>query len=190
MGRTTSRIVTLVDDLQEQHGSRLSRLDPLLADSSPLPEAGPDDVLLEVPGGRGLARVVRADPATLDGTWNAAKRHVLIARVGAGDPAAVMDTLLSRWSTIVHARLVHARPGEAESAAVLTWPSRDVGLVPTFLAHGLAPRMVLAIRLAGRDCPDAAADVVVRRATEADVDAVVAMEVELVRWNQKLGQMT
>jgi hypothetical protein len=64
-----------------------------------------------------------------------------------------------------------------------------VAQVPVFLAHGLAPRMVLAIRLAGRDTPEGARDVVVRRATEADVDTAVAMELDLVRWNQTLGQM-
>ena len=172
-------------NLQEQHGKRLSRLDPLLPDSLPLPEAGPQDDRLEVAGGSGLARLVRADPTTLDGTWNPAERHVLIARIGADEPATVMDTLLARWS-----KMVHARAAEPDSAAVLTWPSRDVVLAPTFLAHGLAPRSVLAIRLAGRDSPDGAPHVVVRRATEADVDAVVAMELELVRWNQMLGQMT
>ncbi len=175
----------MVDSLQEQHGRRLSRLDPLLPASVRLPECGPEDVQLEVPGGSGLARVVRADPTTLDGTWNPAERHVLAARIGADDPAGAMDALLSRWS-----QTVRARAGSAESAAVLTWPSRDVELIPTLLAHGLAPRVVLAVRLAGRDSPDGAAGVVVRRATEADLDAAVAMELELVRWNQTLGQMT
>lgn len=172
-------------NLQEQHGKRLSRLDPLLPDSVPFPEAGPQDERLEVAGGSGLARLIRADPTTLDGTWNPPERHVLIAHVGEDEPATVMDTLLSRWS-----KIVHARAGEPESAAVLTWPSRDVALTPTFLAHGLAPGSVLAIRLAGRGSPDGATHVVVRRATEADVDTVVAMELELVRWNQMLGQMT
>jgi GNAT superfamily N-acetyltransferase len=174
-----------VGNLQEQHGRRLSRLDPLLPESAPLREAGPEDILLEVPGGCGLARLIRADPTTLDSTWHPAERHALIARIGEDEPAAVMDTLLSRWS-----KTVRARAGEAESAAVLTWPSRDLVLTPTFLAHGLAPRLVLAIRLSGRDSPDGTAQVVVRRATEADVDAVVAMELALVRWNQMLGQMT
>jgi GNAT superfamily N-acetyltransferase len=166
-------------------GNRLSRLDSLLPESVPLPDAGPDDVRLEVPGGSGLARVLRADPTTLDGTWNPAERHVLGARIGSDDPAAAMDALLCRWS-----ETVHARAGESDSAAVLTWPSRDVVLTPTFLAHGLAPRVVLAIRLAGRESPEGATDVVVRRATDADLDAAVAMERELVRWNQVLGQMT
>jgi GNAT superfamily N-acetyltransferase len=173
------------DDLQEQHNRRLRLLDPLLPDGVPLPEAGPEDVRLEVRGGGGLARLVRADPATLDGTWNPAERHMLIARTGADEPAAVMDALLSGWS-----RTVHARAGGAESAAVLTWPSRDVVLTPTFLAHGLAARLVLAIRVARRDSPRGATHVVVRKATEADVDTLVAMELELVRWNQMLGQMT
>jgi GNAT superfamily N-acetyltransferase len=174
-----------VDDPQEQHDRRLSRVDPLLPDTPPLPEPGPEDHRLEVAGGIGLTRLVRADPATLDGTWNPAERHALVARVGADEPAAVMDNLLSQW-----ARIVRGRAGAADSAAVLTWPSRDVVMTPTFLAHGLAPRLVLAIRLAGRDSPEGAGDVVVRRATGADVDEVVALELELVRWNQTLGQMT
>ena len=129
--------------------------------------------------------MVRADPATLDATWNPAERYLLMARIGAEDPAAVLDTLLSRWSNTVR-----ARAGEVASAAVLTWPSRDVEMTPTFLAHGLAPRLVLAIRLAGRDSPDGATGVVVRRATEADLGTVVGFELDLVRWNQTLGQMT
>jgi GNAT superfamily N-acetyltransferase len=128
----------------------------------------------------------RADPATLERTWNPAERHMLTARIGEQEPAAAMDTLLSSWATTVR-----ARAGDAESAAVLTWPSRDVALIPTFLAHGLAPRSVLAIRLAGQGLsPGSTTPVVVRRATEADVDTVVAMELDLVRWNQVLGQMT
>src|SRR5690242_147213 len=93
-----------MDDPQERHSERLRRLDPLLAGSPPLPEAGPDDVRLEIPGGVGLARLVRADPTTLDGTWNPAERHLLIARIGADEPAAAMDALLSRWSQTVRAR--------------------------------------------------------------------------------------
>ena len=174
-----------MDTLQERHNRRLRLLDPLLPDFPPLPEAGPEDVRLDVPDGGGLARLVRADPATLDGTWNPAERHILMARVGADEPVAVMDALLSDWS-----RTVRARAGAAESAAVVTWPSRDVVLIPTFLAHGMTPRLVLAIRLAGRDSPPGGTQVVVRRATEADVDTLVAMELELIRWNQTLGQMT
>jgi hypothetical protein len=128
-----SRIVELVDNLQERHARRLSRLDPLLPDSGP-PEAGPDGVELDVPGGRGLARVIRANPDTLESTWHPAERHVLVARVGEDEPAAVLDALLSRWSDSVRTRAV-----DADSAAELTWPSPDVELTPTLSAHGLAP---------------------------------------------------
>jgi GNAT superfamily N-acetyltransferase len=169
---------------QEHYGERLSRLDPLLPDIPPLPEPGPEDHRLDVAGGSALARVVRADPTTLDATWNPAERHVLMARVAGEKPAAAMDALLSDWS-----KLVQAHATEPDSAAVLTWPSRDLALTSTFLAHGLVPSSVLAIRLAGRQSPDGAPDLVVRRATEADLDAVVALELELVRWNKVLGQM-
>jgi GNAT superfamily N-acetyltransferase len=176
-----------MDAIEEQHIGRLRRLDPLLPERMPLPVAGPDDVELAVPGGAALARVVRADPATLAATWYPAERHVLIARAGADDPAAVMDTLLARWT-----EAVLAGGGDTESSAGLTWPSRDILLTPTFLAHGLMPTMVLAIRLAGRPSPepDTATGIVVRRTTDADLDATVALELELVRWNQMLGQMT
>src|SRR5262249_6011574 len=100
--------------MHEQHGKRLSGLDSLLPVVVPLPETGRKDVELEVPGGQGRARLVRADPATLDGTWNPAERHMLIARIGEQEPAASMDALLAQWSTVVH-----DRAGEAESAAVL-----------------------------------------------------------------------
>jgi|RhiMethySRZTD1v2_1073278.scaffolds.fasta_scaffold01293_14 GNAT superfamily N-acetyltransferase len=172
-------------DVDEQHSGRVRRLDPLLPQRMPLPVAEPDDVELAVPGGAALSRVIRADPATLAATWYPAERHLLIARVGADDPVTAMDTLLARWSEAV---LVGA--GESGSAAGITWPSRDILLTPTFLAHGLMPTMVLAIRLAGRPSPSGRTDVVVRRATDADLDATVALELELVRWNQMLGQMT
>lgn len=175
-----------MEKLHELHGHRLRRLDSLLPDFAPLSEPGPDDAELDVPGGQGLARLVRADPATLDGTWNPAERHVLTARIGADDPAAALDTLLSRWSETVHAQA----GDEPDSAAVLTWPSRDIAMTPVLLAHGLVPRLVLAVRLAGRDSPDGATDVTVRQATEADVDTAAALELELVRWNQEMGQMT
>jgi GNAT superfamily N-acetyltransferase len=170
-------------DLQEQHGSRLRRLDALLPVSAAL-VPGPADVRLDVPGGTGVARVVRPDPATLQATWHPAQRHVLTARIGTDDPVAAMDALLSAWSETVR-RTAEA----AESSAVLTWPARDVELIPVLLAHGLSPRDVQAIRLAGRDCPDGAGGVAVRRAGEADVDTLVALELQLVRWNQTLGQM-
>jgi GNAT superfamily N-acetyltransferase len=178
-----------MDNVEEQHVGRVRRLDPLLPQSMPLPVAGPDDVELAVPGGAALARLVRADPATLAATWYPPERHVLIARVGADDPVAAMDALLARWTEAVRAR-ASGTGSAADSAAVLTWPSRDILPTPTFLTHGLMPAMVLAIRLAGRPSPDGPTDVVVRRATDADLDATVALELELVRWNQMLGQMT
>lgn len=55
-----------------------------------------------------------------------------------------MDTLLSRWASLVPSRVV-----ASDSAASISWPSRDAALVPVFLAHGLAPQSVLAIRRPG-----------------------------------------
>ena len=172
-------------DTRDEHDTRLGLLDPLLPASRQLPVPGPGDVALEVAGGRGLARLVKADPSTLEATWNPAEQHVLTAHVGGDDPVASMAALLVRW-----AEVVRDRAGNSDSAAALTWPSRDVAMTRLFLHHGLAPASVLAIRPAGRVSPVGTTDVVVRRSTGADVETAVALELELVRWNQRLGQMT
>jgi len=168
----------------DEHNERLRGIDPLLPSAAPLPEPGPADVLLEVSGGVGFARLVRADLSTLDGTWNPAERHVLLARIGADDPVAAMDALLSRWRDVVHATIE-----DAESSAIVTWPARDVAMTRLFLDRALAPRGVFAVRMAGRPMPQADRLTVVRPITDADVDAAAALELELVRMNQQLGQM-
>ena len=181
-GRSYDPVMT---EPRDGHDARLNLLDPLLPRSRPLPEPGPDDVALETTGGGGLARLVRADPSTLEATWNPAERHLLTVHVGGDDPVASMAVLLELW-----AEVVRDRAGDCDSAAMLTWPSRDVAMTRLFLHHGLAPASVLAIRPAGRDSPAGATQAVVRRATGADVEIAVALELDLVRWNQQLGQMT
>ena len=62
------------------------------------------------------------------------------------DVAAALDGLLGLWR--VHLAGV---PGadDPDSAAVITWPSRDVDGVRTLLRRGFAPRGVVAARAAG-----------------------------------------
>ena len=61
--------------------------------------------------------------------------------------AAALDELLALWR--VH---LAGLPGadDPDSAAVVSWPSRDVDGIATLLRRGFAPRSVVAARPAGR----------------------------------------
>jgi hypothetical protein len=90
-----------------------------------------------------------------------------------------LDILLSRWPD--HLDQVHDADGP-DTAAVVTWPSRDVAGAAALLRHGLAPLAGVAVRttwrlrrpeVSGRGGP--AADVQIRRAGAADVDDVTRL---------------
>jgi GNAT superfamily N-acetyltransferase len=70
---------------------------------------------------------------------------------------------------------------------VITWPSRDAGGVPALLRHGFAPLAVVAARTARPPRPTAPADPQIRRAGPADVEAVTALGVQLVRYDAQFG---
>lgn len=86
--------------------------------------------------------------------------------------------------------------GEPDSAAVVTWPSRDIGGVKTLPCHGFAPLAVIAARPAGR-CPGgpppatgvsrqrdhSQSDVSLRRAEAADIDALVSLGLGVIRFD-------
>jgi GNAT superfamily N-acetyltransferase len=92
-------------------------------------------------------------------------------------------------------------PGTAQpdTAAVVTWPSRDVGGIAALVRHGLAPFGVVAARTTGRRPERAAAasggaeptnaagaerrDLRIRRATPADIDTVVRLGTEVIRFD-------
>jgi GNAT superfamily N-acetyltransferase len=76
----------------------------------------------------------------------------------------------------------------ADTAAMITWPSRDVTGVRALLKHGLQPITVLAARAAGRPVPDGAdPGVHIRKAGPADLDAVTEMEMGVIRWDAQFG---
>lgn len=166
------------------HNQRLIAVDPLLAAAPPLPDLGPDDALLACPGGLGLASPSRPDPDTLAATWRAAEQHILRARVGAPDPAAAMADLLARWRAEVAAR---ARPGDRDSEAAVTWPSRDAVMTKLFLSYGLAPLTVVAARHAGQPGATGGDGVAVRSLDGGDVDAATALWLEQVRWDAQFN---
>jgi GNAT superfamily N-acetyltransferase len=176
--------------ISEQVAARLAAIDPLLpAPAIPagcgaeLAVSGPDGSTVAL----GTCEHWAGEPGSLELTWGAARRFQLTPQVAGPDVAAALDGLLARW----HNHLA-AVPGAAEedTAVVVTWPTRDVGGAKPLLRHGLAPRAVIAARTAGRRPPAAvpvAPDVRIRRAGPADLDAVVRLGMETIRYDAHFG---
>lgn len=185
--------------------SRWQALDPLL----PAPAAVAADVLAAGGGHAILAEVGDQQVAagtcdhwagsldSLDLTWGAARRFRLAAEVAGPDVASSLDTLLSRWRE--HLDRVEGAD-DVDSSAVLTWPSRDVAGVKTLFRHGFAPLAVIAARLTsapsaavgtGRDRDTAVpAGVTIRRATTADIDDVVRLGLDVIRYDALVSGVT
>jgi GNAT superfamily N-acetyltransferase len=138
--------------------ARWRAIDSLLPD--PVPEAGavPGDkdahcgASLAVGAGGNLAafgtcRHTEPDAAEIGLSWGMARRFELAPRVVGPGTAAALDRLIDLWRD--HLSDV---PGsdEDDTAAVITWPSRDIEGVAALQRHGLRPLAVAAIRAARR----------------------------------------
>jgi GNAT superfamily N-acetyltransferase len=188
-----------VNSVMPELTRRWQAIDRLL----PAPKAeGPDcgaTLVVAAPGGQPVAtgRCEHWDggPEELDLAWGAALRFQLTAWTAGPDLEDAMDRLLSVWRDHL-AGLPEA--GGVDTAAVVTWPCRDVAGVPALLRHGLAPFGVVAARLPGSDAhragpsageaESADADAArqglrIRRATLADIDTVVRMGMEVIRFD-------
>jgi GNAT superfamily N-acetyltransferase len=174
------------------HNRRLRGLDPLVPEVPALrpPAQG---VSLAAADGVGVVVRNRPDPQTLDATWTTALEERITLRIGERDPAATMAELLSGW-------VARRSPvDEADSSAIVSWPSRDTTMTPVFLRHGLVPKSAVAVRpvraVAVRPAPSVApvpdpdGGVTIRAAGPADLDAAAALQLELIRWDQQFGAM-
>ncbi|HTT52748.1 MAG TPA: GNAT family N-acetyltransferase [Streptosporangiaceae bacterium] len=161
---------------------RWAGIDPLL----PAPPVQPDGDLLAVPGAAGRCAHWAGEPGSLDLAWGAARQFRLDPLVAGPDVRAGLDRLLTRWRGHLA-----GLPGTAEdgTAAVLTWPSRDIAGARVLLDHGLIPLAVIAARPAGRGSRPAAAGpgVRIRGAGPADLDSVVALGMETIRYDAHFG---
>jgi hypothetical protein len=171
------------------------------------------------PAAAGTCDHLEGAPDSLDLTWGAARRFHLRARVPGPDVGNGLDQLLSRWRD--HLAREPGADGE-DTAAIVTWPSRDIDGVGALLRHGFAPLAVIAARPTsrppggrddgppgGRDGPPAGParpagggagagqvsgaarpDLRVRRAGSADIDAVVRLGLEVIRFDAHFGGVT
>lgn len=147
-------IGAVVQEVSAAVGRRWRELDPLLP--SPPGQIEPDAEWLVAdgrdgrPAGFAVCRHVRVPDNALEQTWGAAAKFVLRPRVMSGDATGrdmqgVLGGLLGQWSDHL-AGLPSAHADD--SAALVTWPSRDPAGVLPLIRHGLQPFTVLAARRA------------------------------------------
>jgi GNAT superfamily N-acetyltransferase len=175
-----------------QVARRRQALDPLLPEPSVPPEgcgqlftAGPADAPTAV------ARCSHwtGEPGTLEMCWGAARRFGLTAQVAGPDVTGGLDALLSAWRGHLA-----AQPGldDPDTAATVSWPSRDVEGVAALLHHGLRPMAVVAVRPGRSRLGQQEAlppGLRIRRAGPADLDMVVPLEHEVVRYDAWFGEV-
>jgi GNAT superfamily N-acetyltransferase len=114
-----------------------------------------------------------------------ATRFMLTVRLREADARPTMDVLLERWGEHL-ASLPEA--DAADTAAMITWPSREDSGVRALLEHGMQPIEVIAARPARRTvaAPDVAG-VTIREAGPGDVEAVTEMAVRVIAYDARFG---
>jgi GNAT superfamily N-acetyltransferase len=212
--------------LNAQAGRRWQAIDPLLpvpGDKSPGCGAR---LVVDGAGGQPAASGTcvhrQGVPGSLDLTWGAARGFQLTVRLAGPDAANALDQLLSLWRD--HLARVPGADGE-DTAAIVSWPSRDIDGAGALLRHGLAPLAVVAARTttrhpagladgaplqaessaglaygapwragviegAGQVTGTSRQDLRIRRAGPADIDAVVRLGLEVIRFDAHFGSVT
>jgi GNAT superfamily N-acetyltransferase len=170
-------------------GERRRSLDPLLPGpgstpegcSAPLTADGHDGHL----AGFGVCdhHVIPAD--SLEQSMGMALRFELTLRLPEPDTSQAMDLLLARWREHLSG-LPEAAGGD--TAAVITWPSREISGVRALLGHGMQPIEVTAARPARRAAiaPNVPG-LVIREAGPGDLEAATEMMVALIAHEELFG---
>ena len=130
---------------------RWQEIDPLLPEPGPLPPGcGAEFTIAGGTGERAAAATcahAEAAPGSLDTAWGTARRFELAPQITGPDIGGTLDRLLGQWRDHLA-----GLPGtdSQDTAAVVTWPSRDIDGVKALVRRGFAPRAVVAARTAGR----------------------------------------
>ena len=185
-----------VDDINRAVGQRWQGLDQMLPGRADLPEGCAAPLVASGtngrPAGLGICRHEHVPADTLNQTWGTAGRFSLILRMREPDASAALDDLLGQWRGHL-AGLPEA--GAEDTAAMISWPSRDVSGVNALLRHGMQALTVIAARPAApAGSPDgghrAGGDrqgLVIREAGPADLDAVTELEMGVIRYDTHFG---
>ena len=183
-----------VDEINRAVGRRWQGLDRLLPPRAELPEGCAAPLVTTGANGRpaGLAscRHEHVPAGTLNQTWGTAHRFSLIARLREADTSAALDDLLGQWRDHLAGL---PGTGADDTAAMITWPARDVSGVDTLLRHGLQPITVIAVRPARPGPADPGPgptgdeSLVIREAGPADLDTVTEFEMGVIRYDALFG---
>ena len=183
---------------------RWQAIDPLLPAPGLPPGGCGAELAVTGPGGRltaiGTCEHWQGTPGSLELTWGAASRFRLTARTAGPDAEGALDELIALWR--IHLASV-PEAGAGDTAAVVTWPARDVSGPRPLLRHGLAPHAVIAARPAGRQGAGQALagepagqgwlpaavppGLQIRQAGPADIETVVRLGMETVRFDAHFG---
>jgi len=185
--------VTTARQLLAAQAARFGALDPLLPRAGSIPHGRVLTAVL--PDGRRVAGVLLTasyPPGSLPSLWSARDVRELVPLVGAAGGCG-LDALLHAW------RELQERDGvpPADSAAVVTWPSRDVEATRVLLDHGFVPLSVLAVRCPGTPPPPASGQrgngpptARIRRATPRDLDTVHELAMFELQYSALVGSAT
>jgi len=177
-----------VDGVNRVVGRRWQDLDRMLPGRADLPEGCAAPLVAAGtngrPAGLGVCRHEHVPADTLNQTWGAAGRFSLILRLREPDTSAALDDLLGQW----HDHLAGLpETGAQDTAAMISWPSRDVSGVNALLRHGMQAMTVIAVRPAGQAADGGQRDLVIREAGPADLDTVAEFEMGVIRYDAQFG---
>jgi GNAT superfamily N-acetyltransferase len=180
-----------VEEINRAVGRRWQGLDQFLPPRAELPDGCAAPFVTSGANGRpaGLAvcRHEYVPAATLNQTWGMAGRFSLIVRLRDAATDAALDDLLGQWRAHL-AGLPEA--GAGDTAAMVSWPSRDVTGVNALLRHGLQALTVIAVRsapAAGLADDAGPAGPVIREAGPADLNVVTEFEMGVIRYDAYFG---
>ena len=180
------------DRLVASVAKRWAAVDPLLPEPSH-PKLNTNPLLtvsdeLGRPMAIGAMRYSWYQPGEAGRTWGVPDQHWITPLVGGSDPEGALDSLLTSWRD----QLERLPTGTgSESAALLTWPARDVCGIRPLQRHGMQPVTVMAVRERRRGVPPALPprDITIRLADLQDLTAVVSLVMEEHRYEEHFGSV-
>ncbi len=180
-----------IDEINRAVGRRWQGLDRILPGRAVLPEGCTAPLVANGPNGRpaGIAvcRHEHVPAGTLNQTWGTAGRFSLVPRLREPDTSAALDDLLGQWRDHL---AVLPETAARDTAAMVSWPARDVSGVNALLRHGMQALTVVAARPAGHAAATPDPDhtgLVIREAGPADLDAVTEFEMGVIRYDAHFG---
>ncbi len=135
----------------------------------------------------GVSREHHVSPDDFASCFQTLRTFSLDVRLDGPDLADTLSALLTAW----RASLAGIDPWEIETSATITWPSRDVAAVETLVRYGFAPMADIAVR--GRVVPlsaEVTPGTQIREAGPSDVEDVVDLQLEELRYDAQLGTCT